>query len=332
MVNDEQKHSPQIPKRSSPIQSGPAEINGQKVDPIFSPRFRSVVAMAGWDEEALLIASLRRSPASIPAVVLNLDDDDSPKKDREENKKELKIDQNDKKMEDGEKHALKSAVSCSSSAIPCMDKLREELSCAICLEICFEPSTTACGHSFCKKCLRSAADKCGKRCPKCRQLISNGRSCTVNTVLWNTIQLLFPKEVEARKATGVLNSREAEHESPARVSRYSVRNRTIEALNSPEGGSHSTERRRRSSQNIGIRIVRPSHSGGSSSRGDGTTRRRRGEVLPVQNEDAALALRLQREEFMVAFRGSDEQHRLARANLRAMATRAMNGRIRNRAT
>ncbi|KAK3023604.1 hypothetical protein RJ639_044064 [Escallonia herrerae] len=342
MVNDEQKHSPQIPKRSSPIQSGPAEINGQKADPIFSPRFRSVVAMAGWDEEALLIASLvvedtpdrdakhkkradlhfktpptnsrrkrraqRSSPASIPAVVLNLDDDESPKKDREENKKELKIDQNEKKMEDGEKHDLNSAVSCSSSAIPCMVRLREELSCAICLEICFEPSTTACGHS-------------------------NGRSCTVNTVLWNTIQLLFPKEVEARKATGVLNSREAEHESPARASRYSARNRTIEALNSPEGRSHSMERRRRrSSQNMGIRIVRPLHGGVSSSSGDGTTRRRRGELLPVQNEDAALALRLQREEFMVAFRGSDEQHRLARANLRAMATRAMNSRIRNRAT
>ncbi|KAI4330426.1 hypothetical protein MLD38_028716 [Melastoma candidum] len=42
------------------------------------------------------------------------------------------------------------------------------------LEICFEPSTTPCGHSFCRKCLRSVADKCGKRCPKCRQLISNG--------------------------------------------------------------------------------------------------------------------------------------------------------------
>ncbi|GMI67091.1 hypothetical protein HRI_000378400 [Hibiscus trionum] len=83
----------------------------------------------------------------------------------------------------------------------CVDKLREELSCAICLDICFEPITTPCGHSFCKKCLRSAADKCGNRCPKCRQPISNGISCSVNTVLWNTIQLLFPKEVsEARKA------------------------------------------------------------------------------------------------------------------------------------
>ncbi|GAB2230482.1 hypothetical protein Droror1_Dr00014750 [Drosera rotundifolia] len=51
---------------------------------------------------------------------------------------------------------------------------------------------------FCK-CLRSAADRCGQRCPKRRQQISKIRSCTINTVLWNTIQLLFPGEVEARK-------------------------------------------------------------------------------------------------------------------------------------
>ncbi|KAK6280456.1 hypothetical protein POUND7_020723 [Theobroma cacao] len=75
------------------------------------------------------------------------------------------------------------------------------------LEICFEPSTTLSGHSFCKKCLRLGADKCGKKCPKCRQLISNGRSCNVDTVLWNPIQLLFPQEVEARKAAGALNGR-----------------------------------------------------------------------------------------------------------------------------
>ncbi|KAI3673532.1 hypothetical protein L6452_39655 [Arctium lappa] len=63
---------------------------------------------------------------------------------------------------------------------------------------------------FCKKCLRSTADRCGKRCPKCRQLISNGRSCTVNTVLWNTIQLLFPQEIEARKVVaGGSNTKES---------------------------------------------------------------------------------------------------------------------------
>ncbi|KAL5675726.1 hypothetical protein ACJX0J_011857, partial [Zea mays] len=91
----------------------------------------------------------------------------------------------------------------AAANMPCMDRLREELSCAICLDICFEPTTTPCGHSFCMRCLRHAAAKCGKRCPKCRQFISSSsKSCTVNTVLWNTIQLLFPSEFEARKGLG----------------------------------------------------------------------------------------------------------------------------------
>lgn len=44
MVDDE-------PKRSTPE-------NGEKGKCVFSPGFRSVAAMAGWDEEALLLASL----------------------------------------------------------------------------------------------------------------------------------------------------------------------------------------------------------------------------------------------------------------------------------
>lgn len=46
--------SPENPSKKQP------EIheNGQKNENLFSPRFRSVAAMAGWDEEALLIASL----------------------------------------------------------------------------------------------------------------------------------------------------------------------------------------------------------------------------------------------------------------------------------
>lgn len=49
---------------------------------------------------------------------------------------------------------------------------------------------------------------------------------------------------------------------------------------------------------------------------------------PEQDEDAALALRLQREEFMGAFGGSEQQGRrnsvaTATVNLRAMASRAV---------
>ncbi|XP_059294270.1 putative E3 ubiquitin-protein ligase RING1a [Lycium ferocissimum] len=360
--------------------------NGDKVEGLFSPKFRSVAAMAGWDEEALLIASLvvedtpdrppkhkkrsdllhfktpptnsrrkrraqKRSP--ITATVLDLDEDDTAK--QESDKKEAEstsiekldkkggetseeqgcsvssfskkiesksIEKADKKGAEGSE-AQKCSVSSSSSAFPSIDRLREELSCAICLEICFEPSTTPCGHSFCKKCLRSAADKCGKKCPKCRQLISNGRSCTVNTVLWNTIQLLFPKEVEARKTAGALTTREAKRQSPVRAAATHSNITRVLALNSPESGPSSQERRNsRAMRRQSVRV-----SGMPSRNRDISSRRE----LPIQDEDAALALRLQREEFMETFRrrsSADEQYRsslaLARANLRAMASRAIN--------
>ncbi|KAK2360154.1 zinc finger (C3HC4-type RING finger) family protein [Trifolium repens] len=79
--------------------------------------------------------------------------------------------------------------------LSCIDQLKEELLCA--------PSTTPCGHSFCRRCLISAMKACGKKCPKCTQAIrirDVGRSLTVNTVLWNTVQLIFPQEIEAKKA------------------------------------------------------------------------------------------------------------------------------------
>ncbi|KAG6716140.1 hypothetical protein I3842_04G032700 [Carya illinoinensis] len=381
---------PSVEPRPSPKDPENPDENGQNVDVVFSPRFKSVAAMAGWDEETLLIASLvvedtpdreskykkrsdiqfktpptnsrrkrraqRRSPISIPASVLDLDEEETARKgtENEKNKSEIKASVNDeKKIGAKESPEQNTRVSRSSSALPCMDKLKEELSCAICLEICFEPSTTPCGHSFCKKCLRSAADKCGKRCPKCRQLISNGRSCTVNTVLWNTIQLLFPQEVEARKAAGALNGRETVCQSPetafydnlnrsTRASGVSIRDtnarrrgiilsqdeddaassalrsqRGVEGQNqTPERGVH---------RNVRNLSTRPSRV---SSRDTRVTRRR---GMLSQDEDAALALRLQREEFLEVFSGADAQPSRplysARANLRAMASRAVNLRI-----
>ncbi|XP_015066250.1 putative E3 ubiquitin-protein ligase RING1a [Solanum pennellii] len=366
-----------------------------KAEGLLSPKFRSVAAMAGWDEEALLMASLvvedtpdrlskqkkrsdllhfktpptnsrrkrraqKRSPASITVTVLDLDDQDTAKQESEKEEAEsTSIEKLDKKGDEAleeqgcsvatsstkkiepksiEKADTKVAeaseeqgcsVSSSSAAFPSIDLLREELSCAICLEICFEPSTTPCGHSFCKKCLRSAADKCGKKCPKCRQLISNGRSCTVNTVLWNTIQLLFPKEVETRKAAADLSSREAKRQSPVTAVATHSNSRTTRVLllNSPESGPSSQERR----NSRAMRRQSARASGMPSRNRDINSRRE----LPSQDGDAALALRMQREEFMESFRtrsSDDEQYRsslaLARANLRAMASRAINIRVR----
>ncbi|CAJ1784888.1 unnamed protein product [Sphenostylis stenocarpa] len=377
-VNGEQK-------RTSRNQKIPlADSNGQNMATLLSPGFKSAAAMAGWDEEALLLASLivedtpdrdskhkkrsllnskspatnssrkrraRRTPQQPIPVILDLDSEETPRKESGRKKKEKKACVNNEGSKvggDGNEWKEKNArVPSSSSALPCIDKLRDELSCAICLEICFEPSTTPCGHSFCKKCLRSAADKCGKKCPKCRQLISHGRSCTVNTVLWNTIQLLFPQEIEARKAAGSLNGRhQAQNLSPETAFYANLRNtktqpssvassrnmnsrRSVATTSTQVDGDDALARRLQ-------REIDEQSPGTTRTRvHTGRVRERRG-VSTSQDEDAALALRLQREEFIQAFRRGSNQEQGVRlpssslANLRAMASRAMNPRTSDR--
>ncbi|GLT33150.1 hypothetical protein SLA2020_077620 [Shorea laevis] len=366
MVIEQPKETPHGSNQSSPIE------RNQNAESFFSPRFKSIAAMAGWDEEALIVASLvvedtpdrvgkhkkrsdllliktpstnsrrkrrvqKRSSVSTPPVApqkLKLDEEDNSREESEKKEKEQKIVLNEEKKKTGgvEKSKEAPGVSCSNPALPCLDKLREELSCAICLEICYEPSTTPCGHSFCKKCLRSAADKCGNRCPKCRQLISNGRSCTINTVLWNTIQLLFPQDVESRKPTA---GQQGDLQSPVRGTHSNRRTRTRSSHPPMESGVDIILRRGGPNQDdedaaLAARLRREDDLSRLIS-GNTSSRRRRG--TPNQDVDAALALRLQREEFIQSFRGNHEQSRaaslaLARANLRAMASRAINIRTR----
>lgn len=183
---------------------------------------------------------------------------------------------------------------------------------------------------------------------------SNGRSCTVNTVLWNTIQLLFPQEVEAKKvAAGALNNnRQAQCLSPETAFYSNLRNRSTQQQQYGASSRVMSTSRRNEAENdaaLARRLLQREIDGQGQSQHGTTTRRttrgssysrnqeaatsgvrvrtRRG--VSSQDEDAALALRLQREEFMQAFRSGQDQSSissssLARANLRAMASRAMN--------
>ncbi|CAH8353166.1 unnamed protein product [Eruca vesicaria subsp. sativa] len=328
--------------------------DGSNGDIFISPRFKSAAALAGWDEEDLIIASFvvedtperssskrrRRSnllsktsppssgsrrrqrikqSSSNPLPVIDLDkvirreEERSAEKKNKKNK-ETKTETKEEKSAEKDEKMLPEQKNSASVVLPCIDKLRDELSCAICLEICFEPSTTTCGHSFCKKCLRSAADKCGRKCPKCRQLIGNGKYCTVNTVLWNTIQLLFPKEVEAQRAAASSNFLTKETPSP-RDSNQRLRSRNRE----------TALQARLQREDISRLLVSEERS----------ERRRRGTSVRLdQDSDAAFALRLQRQELASAFGGTGSAAiassssstavslSRARANLRAMASRA----------
>lgn len=161
----------------------------------------------------------------------------------------------------------------------------------------------------------------------------------MNTVLWNTIQLLFPKEVEARKLSGTVDSQESKQQRLATRNR----DRSVCPLNDDLETELESSARRRSNQNLRNRGIQPSRILTRRANEDARNRVRRREHLAVQDEDAALALRLQREEFMEAFRPSDEQPpppapqqqrnsstHMARANLRAIASRAINIRVRGR--
>ncbi|ERN13606.1 E3 ubiquitin-protein ligase rnf168 [Amborella trichopoda] len=318
-------------------QAQETDCNGENECNLFSPRFRCAARLAGWDEETLLLASLvvedtpvreakqrkrtsplliksppssskrrrrvrRQSPPLIPLAVPNLDDEDDYKK--------------------PEKATMPNV---HAPAPLCLDRLREELSCAVCLDICFEPSTTPCGHSFCLRCLQSAAEKCGRKCPKCRQLISIGRACTINTVLWNTIQLLFPEEVEAKKKAVEERKRKRQIMAEAKRRPSRVLPTVSQSTSNRVLASHSTSNRVLASHSTSSRPV------ASLSTNNRALGRRR---TPNQDEDAALALRLQREEFMAGFHDSQFPRRStlssARANLRAMASRAMRLRERSR--
>ncbi|KAI3707120.1 hypothetical protein L6452_25348 [Arctium lappa] len=192
----------------------------------------------------------RKSPVSKPVAVLDLDEEEGS---REEEKKESKIDANVNAKKEHKSNE-------SSSLIPCIDRLREELSCAICLEICFEPSTTSCGHS-------------------------NGRSCTINTVLWNTIHLLFPQEIEARKVVaGGSNTKESSDLQIPPIMRRNQYRSVIEALNSPEGEQLSLERwLRTGNHNLRQQSFRPASVVLLNSReaGDNSVTRRREVVMPL---------------------------------------------------
>ncbi|RCV18399.1 hypothetical protein SETIT_3G298300v2 [Setaria italica] len=375
-----------VPRRPGAAAAAPKDGAG-----LLSPRFRSAAALAGWDEESVLLAALvvedtpvresrrkrrastsssaggsagsstrkrrsrRQSPGKIPPVVLALDDDDKPDA-ASDGKSELKDtkEEEEKDVLVGEKEASGSGEKAAATGnLPCMDQLREELSCAICLEICFEPSTTPCGHSFCMECLKHAATKCGKRCPKCRQLISNSRSCTINTVLWNTIQLLFPSEVEARRTSieSPSSCNEDMNHSPPRSNNFSQGGHGMRTRNS--NGSFIAEGRTRSSYRTFITPASTPSSNTSgnfisthgSTRSSNSSNRRtfvpasqlvntRSAVRSDQSEDAALAYRLQQEEFMNAFEEPEQERQprntvsTARDNLRAMASRAIRLRAR----
>ena len=174
----------------------------------------------------------------------------------------------------------------------------------------------------------------------------------MNTVLWNTIQLLFPEEIASRKfSSSPVNSAgktagNSCGSNNARLRRF-LRRPTREGRSEIE--DLSIARNQSEDAALALRLQREEMMAGNSSgsgnaRSNGILRRpiregttETGEISRERNqsEDAALALRLQREEMMAGFRANRlpmERNTVyvARANLRAMASRAVQLRSRRR--
>lgn len=454
--------------------SARAVLLNEAQENILSPGFRSVAAMAGWDDEALLLASFEEGSSSLadlnleslvvedspvrelrqrkrevrtPALAktpasagrrnrrarrqsenidpidlhrvgaLSLEDDpvsqrNEPKPvlqaqptqaniiageastaataNNEKNNSSLKVQVDVLKIEPRKAQSKERSPRPAESSpygseqgfskTGCLNQLKEELSCAVCLDICFEPSSTSCGHSFCKMCLQDAIEKCGPRCPKCRQpLRGDFQNCQINTVLWNTVQILFPKEVagkikeknEKEAASKHRHMKENKNSYTSQANR-GARNNNVSwqghstrpiGLTRPtsnanfrrafQSSAENTQRRQilvpgneEIGQEVAIVANLQQETTGTNERAvRRQERRRRNNYQQEEQEevDAALATRLQQEELMRSFRGGGrnrvrssrapaEQTRTvssAAANLRAMASRAINLRVRS---
>ncbi|XP_075813451.1 LON peptidase N-terminal domain and RING finger protein 3 isoform X3 [Microtus pennsylvanicus] len=76
-----------------------------------------------------------------------------------------------------------------------------DLECSLCMRLFYEPVTTACGHTFCMKCLERCLDHNAK-CPLCKDSLFQGfqsRKHSKNIIMEELIAKFLPEELRERK-------------------------------------------------------------------------------------------------------------------------------------
>ncbi|XP_044151438.1 LON peptidase N-terminal domain and RING finger protein 1 [Bufo gargarizans] len=76
-----------------------------------------------------------------------------------------------------------------------------DFECSLCIRLFYEPVTTPCGHTFCKKCLERCLDHT-PQCPLCKQSLTEylaHRTYNVTTLLEDLIKQYLPEELSERK-------------------------------------------------------------------------------------------------------------------------------------
>lgn len=81
------------------------------------------------------------------------------------------------------------------------DGVRNEVDCHVCYSLILDPLTTACGHTFCRKCVGQILTH-SDLCPVCRRklnLAPNVYSEPKNKRIADLIEVLFPEQIDARR-------------------------------------------------------------------------------------------------------------------------------------
>lgn len=76
-----------------------------------------------------------------------------------------------------------------------------DFECPLCIRLFFEPVTTPCGHTFCKKCIERSLDH-NLRCPLCKQPLQEylkSRKYNPTVLLQDVMTRLFPSQLAERK-------------------------------------------------------------------------------------------------------------------------------------
>ncbi|KAM3939449.1 LON peptidase N-terminal domain and RING finger protein 1 [Leptodactylus fuscus] len=113
----------------------------------------------------------------------------------------LREDGRKKHLRHGEISHENSSSSVADSSILCKLIDGSDFECSLCMRLFYEPVTTPCGHTFCKKCLERCLDHT-PQCPLCKQSLTEylaHRSYNVTTLLEELIKQYLPEELLERK-------------------------------------------------------------------------------------------------------------------------------------
>lgn len=80
--------------------------------------------------------------------------------------------------------------------------MEEDLTCPICLRLLYKPSSTVCGHIFCKECIEKSF-KLNPQCPICRNHISRPLVLSPSYLINNILQKNYPEELKKREAASI---------------------------------------------------------------------------------------------------------------------------------